>query len=36
MTIVALGGVRAYVVYTVNAATNNWSDCTIDGIGLNP
>jgi hypothetical protein len=36
MLMVAKGGVRAAVVYTQNTPTNNWSDCTIDGIFLLP
>jgi hypothetical protein len=36
MTIVATGGVRAVVLYTQNTPTNNWGDCTIDGIYLLP
>jgi hypothetical protein len=35
-TILATGGVRASVVFTVNAQTNNWGDCTIDGLYLMP
>jgi hypothetical protein len=26
------GGLKASVLYTQNTPTNNWSDCTIDGI----
>jgi hypothetical protein len=36
MTILATGGVRASVVFTVNVQTNNWGDCTIDGLYLQP
>jgi hypothetical protein len=36
MLMLANGGVRASVVYTQNTPTNNWSDCTIDGIYLLP
>jgi hypothetical protein len=32
----ANGGMRAAVIYTQNTPTNNWSDCTIDGINLLP
>src|SRR5689334_1960923 len=36
LMMVATGGVRASVLYTQNAVTNNWGDCTIDGIWLTP
>jgi hypothetical protein len=36
MLMVANGGIRASVIYTVNASSNEWSDCTIDGIYLLP
>ena len=36
MLMLANGGVRASVIYTQNTPTNNWSDCTIDGIYLLP
>src|SRR5262245_40472878 len=36
LLISAMGGVRASVVYTVNASAQEWSDCTIDGIYLQP
>ena len=36
LTIVALSGVRAAVLYTQNTPTNNWGDCTITGIYLMP
>jgi hypothetical protein len=36
LLLVASGGARAAVVYTQNASTGNWSDCTIDGIYLIP
>jgi hypothetical protein len=36
LTMMATGGVRANVIYTQNPPTNNWSDCTIEGIQLLP
>ena len=36
LMLVARGGVRAQVLYTLNAQTGNWGDCTIDGIYLLP
>ena len=36
LTMVALGGVKAYVFYTQNTPTNNWSDCFLDGLELVP
>ena len=36
LTIVATGGIRASVVFTVNGSTGNWGDCTIDGLYLQP
>jgi hypothetical protein len=36
MMMVTMGGMRAAVLYTQNAQTGNWSDCTIDGIYLQP
>jgi hypothetical protein len=36
MLMVANDGIRASVIYTQNTPTNNWSDCTIDGIFLLP
>ena len=36
LTMVASGGIRASVIYTQNTPTNNWSDCTIEGIQLLP
>ena len=36
LTMLAMGGIRASVVYTVNASTGNWGDCTIDGLYLQP
>jgi hypothetical protein len=36
LTITASGGIRAAVLYTQNTPTNNWSDCTIEGIYLIP
>lgn len=36
LTMVANGGIQAAVIYTQNTPTNNWSDCTIDGIYLMP
>jgi hypothetical protein len=32
----ANGGQRAAIIYTQNASTGNWSDCTVDGIYLQP
>jgi hypothetical protein len=34
MLMVANGGLKAGVLYTKNTITNNWGDCTIDGIFL--
>jgi hypothetical protein len=34
LTMNATGGLQAAVIYTQNASTNNWSDCTIDGLFL--
>jgi len=36
LTILATGGIRANVVYTLNSSTGNWGDCTIDGLYLQP
>jgi hypothetical protein len=37
LTMVATGGIQAAVIYTPKAApTNNWDDCTIEGIYLLP
>jgi len=36
LTLTAAGGMRAAVLYTQNTPTNNWSDCTIEGIYLLP
>jgi hypothetical protein len=36
LTIIATGGARAAVIYTQNASTNNWGDCTITGIYMLP
>jgi len=36
LMIAANGGVQASVIYTQNASTINWDDCTIDGIFLTP
>jgi hypothetical protein len=36
MLMAASGGIKASVVYTQNTPTNNWSDCTIDGLFLVP
>jgi hypothetical protein len=36
MIMVANGGLRASVLYTQHTPTNNWGDCTIDGIYLLP
>lgn len=36
MVMVANGGIQAAVVYTQNTPTNNWGDCTIDGLFLIP
>jgi hypothetical protein len=36
LMILGTGGIRASVVYTVNASTGNWGDCTIDGLYLQP
>jgi len=36
LMITANGGIQASVIYTQNASTNNWGDCTIDGINLSP
>jgi hypothetical protein len=36
LTLIASGGFRANVVYTQHTPTNNWSDCTIEGIQLLP
>jgi hypothetical protein len=36
LTMAATGGIRASVIYTQNTVTNNWSDCTIEGIQLLP
>ena len=36
LTITAAGGLRAAVLYTQNTPTNNWGDCTIEGIYLLP
>jgi len=36
LTMVASGGIQAAVIYTQNTPTNNWGDCTIDGIYLLP
>lgn len=36
LTLAASGGMRASVIYTQNTPTNNWGDCTIDGIYLLP
>ena len=36
LMMIANGGIRAAVVYTQNPVTNNWSDCTIEGISLQP
>jgi len=36
LTMMASGGLRAHVIYTQNPPTNNWSDCTIEGIQLLP
>jgi hypothetical protein len=36
LTMVASGGIRAAVVFTQNTPSNNWDDCTIDGIYLLP
>jgi hypothetical protein len=36
LTMVASGGIRASIIYTQNTPTNNWSDCTIEGIQLLP
>lgn len=36
LMMVASGGIRAAVIYTQNPVTNNWSDCTIEGISLQP
>jgi len=36
MLMVANGGIRAAVIYTQNPQTLNWSDCTIEGISLQP
>jgi hypothetical protein len=36
MLMVANGGTRAQVLYTQNASDIQWSDCTIDGIYLQP
>jgi hypothetical protein len=32
LTMIATGGIPAMVVYTQNAPTGNWTDCTIDGL----
>jgi hypothetical protein len=34
LTMAAGGGLQASVIYTQNTPTNNWSDCTIDGLFL--
>jgi|KBSMisStandDraft_5_1062788.scaffolds.fasta_scaffold142387_3 hypothetical protein len=36
LTMVATGGIQAAVIYTQNTPTNNWGDCTINGIYLSP
>jgi hypothetical protein len=36
LTMTASGGIRASVIYTQNTPTNNWGDCTIEGIQLLP
>jgi hypothetical protein len=36
LTMVASGGIQAAVIYTQNTPTNNWGDCTIDGLYLFP
>ena len=36
LMMIALGGVRAVVVYTQNVPTGNWSDCYFDGLHLVP
>lgn len=36
LTMVASGGIQAAVIYTQNTPTNNWGDCTINGIYLSP
>jgi len=36
MLMLGNGGIKASVVYTQNTPTNNWSDCTIDGLYLLP
>jgi len=35
LTMIATGGLRAMVVYTINTpGGTNWGDCTIDGLYL--
>jgi hypothetical protein len=36
LMMIATGGARAAVLYTQNTPTNNWDDCTVDGIYLMP
>ena len=36
LTMVANGGIKASVIYTQNYSAGQWSDCTIDGIYLQP
>jgi hypothetical protein len=37
LTMMAMGGIRAYVVYTPKSTpTGNWDDCTLDGLYLMP
>jgi hypothetical protein len=36
LTLVASGGARAAALYTQNTPTNNWDDCTLDGLYLLP
>jgi len=36
LMMVSNGGIQAAVIYTQNTPTNNWGDCTITGISLQP
>lgn len=37
LTMMAVGGIRAYVVYTPKSVpTGNWDDCTLEGLYLMP
>jgi hypothetical protein len=36
LTMTASGGIQASVIYTQHTPTNNWGDCTIDGLYLQP